>query len=166
MRDDSGCITAQITDEPIDTARVLREVSDAAHGAALLFLGVVRDHNEGRAVLGIRYEAYRDMAEAELLRIAREAAGDRPARVSLTHRVGDLKVDDVSLAVAVSTPHRADSYELSRTILEEIKRRVPVWKFERYADGAEEWLSGVTPGGGSPGDSPSASAASPGATPT
>lgn len=171
---DMAIVRAEVTDAPIDTGTVLADVSHSAHGAALLFLGVVRDHNEGRAVRGIEYEAYREMAEAELRRIARDCldeagegrvapsghAGERAgsgrtgradrdavpsARVSLVHRTGELAVGDVSLAVAVSTPHRADSYELSRALLEALKRRLPVWKKERYADGESEWLEGVTP---------------------
>jgi molybdopterin synthase catalytic subunit len=158
-------VRADITEAPIDTAGVLADVEHPSHGAAILFLGVVRDHNEGRAVDGIQYEAYREMAEEELRRIAgdclearaagarRSAEADPPSsvrgeeapgpRVSLVHRIGELAVGEVSLAVAVSTPHRGDAYELSRTILEALKRRLPVWKKERYADGAVEWLDGV-----------------------
>jgi molybdopterin synthase catalytic subunit len=158
-------VRADITEAPIDVARVLGDVTHPSHGAAILFLGVVRDHNEGRAVDGIRYEAYREMAEAELRRIAgdclearaagarRSAEADPPSsargeeahgpRVSLVHRIGELAVGEASLAVAVSTPHRGDAYELSRALLEALKRRLPVWKKERYADGAVEWLDGV-----------------------
>jgi molybdopterin synthase catalytic subunit len=138
-------VRARITEDAIDVDDVLRAVASPSHGAALLFLGVVRDHNEGRAVRGIRYEAYREMAEAELRRIAGETMGAAPALVALVHRVGELAVGDVSLAVAVSTPHRADSYALSRDILEAIKRRLPVWKRELYADGGESWVGGVEP---------------------
>ncbi len=145
---ETAIVRAEVSDAPIDTGAVLADVSHPAHGAALLFLGVVRDHNEGRAVRGIEYEAYREMAEAELRRIARdclEEAGVDAARVSLVHRTGELAVGDVSLAVAVSTPHRADSYELSRALLETLKRRLPVWKRERYADGESAWLEGAAP---------------------
>ena len=166
----TAIVRAEVTDAPIDTGAVLADVSHPAHGAALLFLGVVRDHNEGRAVRGIEYEAYREMAEAELRRIAEDCLegaggagfareGERAgsgrggrdavpsARVSLVHRTGELAVGDVSLAVAVSTPHRADAYNLSRALLEALKRRLPVWKKERYADGGSEWLEGVAPAG-------------------
>jgi molybdopterin synthase catalytic subunit len=164
-------VRAEVTEAPIDVGAVLADVAHDAHGAAILFLGVVRDHNEGRPVEGIHYEAYRDMAEAELRRVARDclmgdvaehapaAAADaretdQPeaavahalgARVSVVHRTGDLAVGDASLAVAVSTAHRADAYALSRAILEALKQRLPVWKKERYADGAAEWLDGRTP---------------------
>lgn len=143
--DSSRIALARVTDGPIDLDAVLRAAAHPSHGAALLFLGVVRDHNDGREVRGIRYEAYREMAEAELRRIAAEVVGTAPARVALVHRIGELAVGDASLAAAVSTPHRADAYALSREILETIKRRLPVWKRELYADGGEEWLGGLEP---------------------
>lgn len=130
----------------IEPAEVLGSVGAPAHGAALLFLGVVRDHADGRPVTGMRYDAYEDMASSILAEIAREAeaiAGG--GSVAVVHRIGDLDVGDVSVAVAVSSPHRAEAYAASRHVIEEIKRRLPVWKKERYADGAQEWVPGADP---------------------
>src|SRR5262245_51109403 len=96
---------ATITDQPLDPVRLLNEVSRDAHGAVLLFLGTVRDLNEGRRVTGIRYEAYREMAEAILAQIVEEAeqrAGD--CAIAVTHRIGDLAVGEASVMIAVSTP--------------------------------------------------------------
>ena len=129
----------------IDPAAVLALVGDPADGAVLLFLGTVRDHADGRSVGGLRYEAYQDMAEKELNVIAEEAVRRLGTdRVAVVHRVGDLSVGDVSVAIAVSSPHRAEAYQASRFIIEEIKKRLPVWKHEKYEDGEAVWVQGRT----------------------
>jgi molybdopterin synthase catalytic subunit len=93
------------------------------------------------------YEAYEGMATPVLTEIAREAAAILGTdRVAVVHRVGELGIGDVSVAIAVSSPHRAQSYEASRYVIEEIKKRLPVWKREHYTDGRSEWVEGVRPG--------------------
>lgn len=139
-------IYSVVETKAIDPAAVLARVGAAEDGATLLFLGVVRDHADGRSVSGMRYEAYAEMAEPVLSEIAKEAArllGTE--RLAVVHRYGELEVGDVSVAIAVSSPHRAEAYEASRYVIEEIKKRLPVWKKERYLDGAEEWVAGTTP---------------------
>lgn len=138
---------ARIVDQPIEPAAVLAAVGDEADGASVLFLGTVRDHNDGRPVDGLHYEAYREMAESVLAEIAEEAAeraGTR--RIAVCHRTGELAIGDVSVAIAVSTPHRAEAFDAARYVIEEIKSRLPVWKRECYADGDAEWLPGDVPG--------------------
>jgi molybdopterin synthase catalytic subunit len=151
-------IFADLTRDEISPQEALARVGAPGHGAVVLFLGVVRDHNEGRGVQGLEYEAYEEMAERVLEEIAREAARRVGSdRVAVIHRVGDLAVGDVSVAVAVSTPHRGEAYEASRYVIEEIKKRLPVWKRERYADGEEGWVPGHPPGeagAGEGGDTP------------
>lgn len=133
----------EVTDAPIDPGRLLDRVADARDGAVLLFLGTVRDHADGRPVRGIRYEAYREMAEGVLSEIAREAAQRLGThRIAVVHRLGDLAVGEVSVGIATASPHRAEAYEASRYVIEEIKKRLPVWKLERYADGDAEWVPG------------------------
>ena len=145
-----------LVDSPIDT-RALLDLPTSRDGAFLLFLGVVRDHHQGRRVKGLVYEAYREMAQEILGRIALEAE-DRFStdRVRVLHRIGALGVGDVSTAIAVATPHRAEAYEASRYIIEEIKKRLPVWKQERYEDGGEDWVEGTVPpaGRGNSGEPP------------
>jgi molybdopterin synthase catalytic subunit len=139
---------AAIVREPIDPARVLALVGDEQDGASLLFLGVVRDHNDGRSVGGVNYDAYEEMAAQVLSEIVDEAARAAGTdRVAAVHRIGELRVGEVSVAIAVSSPHRAEAYDASRYVIEEIKKRLPVWKKERYSDGAEEWVEGRTPDG-------------------
>ena len=137
---------AAIVREPIDPAHVLTLIGADQDGASLLFLGVVRDHNDGRSVGGVGYDTYEEMAGQVLSEIVSEAAQSAGTdRVAAVHRVGELKVGEISVAIAVSSPHRAEAYDASRYIIEEIKKRLPVWKKERYSDGAEEWVEGRTP---------------------
>jgi molybdopterin synthase catalytic subunit len=132
--------------EPIVPADVLAEVGSDADGAVLLFLGVVRDHADGRPVRGMRYDAYDTMARTVLKAIADEAAERLGTdRLSVVHRTGSLEIGEVSVAIAVSSPHRADAYEASRYVIEEIKKRLPVWKKEHYADGEAAWVDGTVP---------------------
>ena len=127
----------------IDSAEVLARVGAPDDGAVLLFLGTVRDHADGRAVEGLHYEAYEAMAGEVLAAIAKEAAARLGTeRIAVVHRVGELAIGAVSVAIAVSSPHRAEAYDASRYVIEEIKKRLPVWKHERYAQGDAGWVRG------------------------
>jgi molybdopterin synthase catalytic subunit len=133
-----------ITRAPIDPSEVLARVGSDEDGAVILFLGTVRNHADGRPVGALRYEAYDEMAAEVLERLVQEAAEKLGAsRVAVVHRVGELDVGEVSVAIAVSSPHRDDAYRVSRWIIEEIKVRLPVWKREGYLDGEEEWVEGA-----------------------
>jgi molybdopterin synthase catalytic subunit len=105
----------------------------------------VRDWNEGRSVIGIEYAAYGAMAERELARVVEEA-GQRygTGQIVVEHRVGALGVGEASVVIAVAHAHRASAYDASRYIIEELKRRVPVWKREAYADGTGAWVDPTT----------------------
>src|SRR5207253_4854507 len=130
-----------ITSDPIGADSVLPLVESPENGAAVLFLGIVRNHNEGKAVSGVHYEAYRDMAEQVLRDIAHEAAQQiAPAHIAAVHRFGDLAVGEVSIAIAASTPHRAEAFEACRYVIEEVKERLSVWKQEHYVEGEAAWL--------------------------
>jgi molybdopterin synthase catalytic subunit len=132
---------ARLVQTPIDPAALLREVAQPAHGAILLFLGVVREVNEGRQVTGIEYTAYEAMAARELDAIASEAAERFGAPgIAIVHRLGTLGLEEASVGIAVAHAHRDEAYALSRWIIEELKRRVPIWKREHYVDGTREWV--------------------------
>ena len=132
---------ASLVREPIDSMAVIRAVSSRANGAVLLFLGAVRHVNDGRDVTGIDYAAYEAMAQRELNAIVAEGAARFGTRdVAIVHRLGELSVEDVSVAIAVGHPHRDTAYALSRWVIEELKRRVPIWKREHYVDGTREWV--------------------------
>jgi molybdopterin synthase catalytic subunit len=126
---------------PIDPSALLAEVARPANGALLLFLGVVRETNDGRGVTGIEYSAYEAMAARELQAIADEvgAAFGMPDLV-IEHRLGELGLEEASVGIAVGHPHRGEAYDASRRVIEELKRRVPIWKREHYLDGTREWV--------------------------
>jgi molybdopterin synthase catalytic subunit len=127
--------------EVIDPAALLSAVARPSHGAVLLFLGVVREVNDGRGVTGIEYSAYEAMASRELAAIAEEAvARFHAVDVAIEHRLGALALEEASVGIAVAHAHRGEAYEASRWIIEELKRRVPIWKREHYTDGTREWV--------------------------
>jgi molybdopterin synthase catalytic subunit len=139
-------VHAWLTDAPIDAAEVLGAVGSPADGAVLLFLGTVRAENDGRAVRGMRYDAYVAMAEQVLAEIAAEAVRQLGTeRVAVVHRIGELVIGDISVALAVSAPHREQVFVAGRYLIEEIKRRLPVWKHEHYVEGESQWLAGLVP---------------------
>lgn len=136
----------RITSEPIDVSALLEDSVGDADGAAILFLGTVRNHNDGREVGHLDYQAYPEMAEKVLEEIVSEAE-DRweVGRMTVVHRIGRLEIGDASVAIVVASPHRGDAYDASRYIIEELKKRVPIWKREGYLSGESEWLMGTTP---------------------
>jgi molybdopterin synthase catalytic subunit len=140
---------ASLVRTPIDPIALVRLVSNAANGAVVLFLGAVRQVNDGRAVTGIDYAAYEAMALRELQAIVGEGATTfGTSDVVVEHRLGELGVEEISVGIAVGHPHRDAAYALSRWIIEELKRRVPIWKREHYVDGTRDW---VDPSGASVG---------------
>lgn len=130
-----------LVDRPIDVPALIAEVGDVTCGASAVFLGCVRNLNDGRPVTGIEYSAYRTMAEREMASIAGEA-GERFGvdRLVVEHRLGALALGDVSVAVLAAHPHRAPALDAMRFVIEQLKRRVPIWKREQYADGTREWV--------------------------
>ena len=132
---------ARLTSQPIDVPALTREVAAEDRGAVSIFLGTVRNSNEGRAVNGIDYSAYDTMAVAEMNRIVDEAGERfRGVAIAMEHRIGTLQVGDVSVAIACAHAHRAPALDANRYVIEELKRRVPIWKREHYLDGTSEWV--------------------------
>jgi molybdopterin synthase catalytic subunit len=130
-----------IVESVIDTAALVAEVANIGAGATLLFVGTVRDVNDGRGVSGMEYSAYRGMAERELAEIVREAAARfGTSDIVAEHRIGTLDLGEASVAIAVAHPHRGPAYDASRYIIEQLKARVPIWKLEHYVDGTREWV--------------------------
>lgn len=140
-----------IVDHPLDPTVLLAEVASDDSGASTLFVGTVRRVNDGKGVTGIDYTAYGAMAEAEMAAVATEA-GERfgTTRIVVEHRVGTLALGEASIVIAVSHARRAPAMEAQRFLIEEIKKRVPVWKREHYEDGTLEWVdpTAVTNAGG------------------
>ncbi len=125
----------------INPAALMAEVQSTEFGAISMFAGTVRDTNDGRSVTAIDYTAYTSMAESELENILAEAE-DRFGLMAIVveHRVGALALGDVGVAIVAAHAHRAPALDCTRFVIEEIKKRVPIWKREHYADGAREWV--------------------------
>jgi molybdopterin synthase catalytic subunit len=146
-----------VSADPIDPARLVAAVARPAGGAVVLFVGTVRDHSEGReAVTHLEYEAYGGVVEDKIAEVVAEARQQWPEILSIAavHRTGSLVVGEVSVGVAVSTPHRVDAFPAARYLIDELKRRAPIWKKEHWPGGAE-WVREDHAHGGSP--SPSTS---------
>jgi molybdopterin synthase catalytic subunit len=143
-------IHAILTEKPLESLEVFQSVGTSADGAVLTFEGRVRDQNEGRRVTGLAYEAYAEMAERELRGICDEAAARFDVGAIITaHRVGPLEIGALSVRIMIAAPHRAECYEASRFVIEELKVRVPIWKHEVYADGSARWV-GAAPADAAP----------------
>ncbi len=134
----------RLTDEPIDLNELLAHVSDPGAGAISTFIGATRNHNEGRSIISLDYEAYPGMAERELTRLGEEAAGKWDiTRMAIVHRLGNVPIGEASVMIAVSAPHRDDAFKACRYAIDELKRRVPIWKKEIY-QGGEVWIGTQT----------------------
>jgi molybdopterin synthase catalytic subunit len=130
-----------LSETPIDAAALARASVHANAGAQVTFEGWVRDHNAGRAVRGLAYQAYVTLAEAEGARILAEAMRQFPiVDARCVHRIGTLEIGDLAVWVGVSAAHREAAFAACRYIIDEVKQRVPIWKNERYADGESGWL--------------------------
>jgi molybdopterin synthase catalytic subunit len=139
--DHSPLVRVQLVDDPIDVAAVTESVRTPQAGAVVLFLGTVREFTCAARTLRMEYDAYRSMAEVQLRSVVQEALNRWPiARVSVEHRLGRLELGDVSVAVAVSTPHRSDAFEAGRYLIDRLKETVPIWKREHLPDGTTEWI--------------------------
>lgn len=125
----------------IDPVALAASVQTAECGAVSLFVGVVRNRNGGRPVTGIEYTAYEAMALAEMRRIVSELESEvSGVRIAVQHRIGQLGIGEASVVIAAAHAHRAPAIAAASRTIEELKRRVPVWKCEHYADGTREWV--------------------------
>ncbi|HVU22962.1 MAG TPA: molybdenum cofactor biosynthesis protein MoaE [Opitutus sp.] len=135
----------QLSSTPLDPAALQRTLADARAGACVTFEGRVRDHNDGRAVEALDYEAFGELAEREGARIVAEARAKFDVlAVACVHRVGALRIGDLAVWVGAVAAHRAAAFDACRYVIDEAKARVPVWKKEHYADGASEWINCAT----------------------
>ena len=132
-----------LREAPIDALDAIARVSHSGAGGIDVFVGVVRDENDGRAVVKLEYQAYASMAKAEMERIAEELERELPGvRVAAIHRVGALVVGDVAVVCAASAPHRGEAFRACRLLIDRIKERVPIWKREHGPEGAY-WVGWV-----------------------
>ena len=133
-----------ITTAPLDVQALAAAVSGDGDGAVVTFAGLVRDHNLGRRVLFLEYEAYEPLAVKALERIVTEAGEAWPGtRVAVQHRIGRLQIGEASVAIAAASAHRGDAYAACRYTIERVKQIVPIWKREHF-EGGDVWLEGAT----------------------
>ena len=134
---------AELVRLPIDVAPLLAAARRPECGAIDLFLGTTRDHHAGRRVLRLEYEAYERMALAALEVLERTACERfQLAHCAIVHRLGVVPVTEASVAVVTSAPHRGATFDAARWVMDELKRSVPIWKKEHFAEGGAEWVEG------------------------
>jgi molybdopterin synthase catalytic subunit len=136
----SGLRLVGLRDTPLDAAEVLAAVEDAGAGGVVSFTGLVRDSDGGRGVTELEYEAHPG-AEQALTAVAERVLRETGVTaVAVLHRTGLLAVGDVAVVVAASAPHRGEAFEGARRLIDDLKREVPIWKRQVFADGDEEWV--------------------------
>lgn len=132
-----------LRETPIDPAEVAAAVGGAEHGGAVVFVGTTREEASERPIGALFYEAYDALALAEMQAICGEAARRHDARTAAVHRLGRVPVGEATVVVAASAPGRAGAFAATRYVIDELKRRVPIWKRAEYVDGGAEWLPGA-----------------------
>jgi molybdopterin synthase catalytic subunit len=131
----------ELTSTTIDVARLLEQAQTPAAGAVALFLGTTRETTGGRSTASLDYQCYPEMAQRKLAELEAEARRRWPIiECCVVHRLGNLQPGEVSVAVAVSTPHRSDAFAAARWLIDTVKMEVPIWKRENWADGAADWI--------------------------
>jgi molybdopterin synthase catalytic subunit len=129
-----------ITASPIDLKMILESVVTPESGGMNIFVGTTRNHSHGKTVTALEYEAYESMALRKMQEIANQARTLwEVQRVSIVHRVGRVPVGESSVVIAVSAAHRDEAFRACRFLIDELKRVVPIWKREYFADGTVEW---------------------------
>ena len=131
---------AELRDTPLSVDEALAAVADAGAGGTAIFVGTVRDEDHRRAVSGLGYTAH-PQAVDRLRVVMEKVAADYDVRaIAAVHRVGDLAVGDLAVVVAAACPHRAEAFEACRTLIDDLKAEVPIWKHQVFADGGDEWV--------------------------
>ncbi|MER7132338.1 molybdenum cofactor biosynthesis protein MoaE [Streptosporangium saharense] len=129
-----------IRDTPLSVDEVFSAIGDHAAGGTAIFVGTVRDHDQGKAVTRLSYSAH-PSAQEELRRVAEKIVADFPiTALAAVHRVGDLGLGDIAVVVAVAAPHRSEAFEASRRLIDDLKAEVPIWKNQLFTDGSAEWV--------------------------
>jgi molybdopterin synthase catalytic subunit len=131
----------EITEDAIDHGGLTERVRSPLAGGVCLFLGTVREITGERRTSSLDYEAYPEMAQCKLVELEAEARRRWPVvEVAIVHRVGHLELGEISVAIAVSCPHRHQAFDACRWLIDTLKEFVPIWKKETWADGQEEWV--------------------------
>ena len=131
----------ELRSTPIDFTALTESVRSVEAGAVVLFLGTVRELTGGRRTIALDYEGYPEMARAKMQELADQACEQWPVvKAAVAHRLGHLELGDISVAVAVSCPHRGDAFAAGKFLIDQLKELVPIWKKENWSDGTTEWV--------------------------
>ncbi len=131
----------ELTREEIDYTALTERVRSPQSGAVILFLGTVREMTDGRQTVALEYDAYPEMAKMKLAELEAETREQWPVEeIAIVHRLGRLELGDISVAIALSSPHRRQAFEAGQFLIDELKVRVPIWKKENWSDGGTEWV--------------------------
>ncbi|BBH16454.1 molybdopterin biosynthesis protein MoeE [Nocardioides baekrokdamisoli] len=128
-----------IRETPLDVAEVVSALGSNSAGGLNIFVGMVRDHDHGRGVTGLGYSAH-PTALGKLAEVAERIADRHGVDVAAVHRIGDLAIGDIAVIVATTAAHRGAAFDATRDLIDTLKSEVPIWKHQRFADGAEEWV--------------------------
>jgi len=135
-------VICRITTEPIDAQELIAAVQTPADGAVCVFYGVVREDSRDKKVRWLEYDAYPEMAEKKMREVLDEVAQKWPEqRAGIVHRIGKMEIGEASVIIAVGSPHRGESFEACRYVIDRVKQEVPIWKKEVFTDG-EAWVEG------------------------
>ncbi|MFD3656215.1 molybdenum cofactor biosynthesis protein MoaE [Streptomyces sp. 24-1644] len=130
----------EIRETPLSVDEIFRAVGDDAAGGIALFVGTVRNHDEGQDVGALGYSCH-PSAQDEMRKVAEKVVAEFPVRaLAAVHRVGELAVGDLAVVVAVSCAHRGEAFDACRKLIDDLKHEVPIWKHQRFSDGTEEWV--------------------------
>lgn len=131
----------EITNQPIVADQLLKSVQSNSAGASVLFVGTTRQFTNGRETSRLEYECYEAMAIKKMTELHDQARSKWPIELcSIVHRIGPVEIGESSIMVAVSTPHRVDSFQAAQWLVDQLKERVPIWKREHWTDGNQEWI--------------------------
>lgn len=128
-----------IRETPLDVAEVVAALGSDGAGGLTIFIGTVRDHDHGRGVTGLGYSAH-PSAMSKLAEVAEAVAQRHGVDVAAVHRVGDLAIGDIAVIVATTAAHRGEAFDATRDLIDTLKAEVPIWKHQRFTDGAQEWV--------------------------
>ena len=138
--DDSVVRLVELREQPLDVAEVVAALDDAGSGGLTLFVGRVGDHDAGQGVVGLDYSAHPTALDVFRDVCARIAEEYDVMGVAAVHRTGSLDIGDIAVVVATASAHRGTAFDASRALIDTLKREVPIWKHQRFADGSDEWV--------------------------
>jgi molybdopterin synthase catalytic subunit len=134
-------VHAEVTDQPLDPESLRLMVVDPAHGAEVLFVGTIRNHDDGRGVATLEYEIHPSAADV-LVELADSVAASHPqARLAVAHRYGPVPIGDAAFVVAAASAHRDAAFDAARELVETVKEKLPIWKRQTFTDGTHEWVN-------------------------